>query len=85
MTSLVQKRAPQWKAKAVVQGRIEDLDSKAYEGTRADYKIRALSSVWLAKLTALLICFHCREVPCSDVLSLRLVSEHEVYLAMCVN
>ena len=43
MTSLVQKRAPQWQAKAVVQGRIEDFDSKAYEGMRANHNIRALS------------------------------------------
>lgn len=37
MTSLVQKRAPQWTAKAVVEGRIEERDSKAYEGRRAKH------------------------------------------------
>ena len=42
MTSLVQRRAPEWKAKAVVEGRIEDRDSKAYEGKQPNRKIRAL-------------------------------------------
>ena len=36
MTTLVQRRAPEWEAKAVVEGRIEDRDSKAYEGKRSN-------------------------------------------------
>lgn len=32
MASLVQRRAPQWKAKAIVEGRVEDRDSEAYKG-----------------------------------------------------
>jgi len=42
MTSLVQKPAPEWEAKAVVEGRIEDRDSKAYKGERSSPKIRAM-------------------------------------------
>ena len=72
MSSLVQRRAPQWEAKAVVEGRIEDRNSKQCEGTVGAptiLKIRAFA-VWFNKLNHIVICFYCREVLRPDVLSL---------------